>query len=269
MNKEWYYVENGMKNGPVSIDRLKGKISKETLVWCEGMTDWINASQINEFKSFFKVTPPPIPGVEIIQERKEKYLSRISDSILYAWIFVALSVLACILEYTGNDKGRIYGLVMFLSLTSLIRVFLGLRAYFLKILQNKSLGGNVGWLIMTIIPLYVFMALDSRHSINDRFSEEILFGIYLVLLLATILNIYHNVRMAQKLPKMNGVGILEFKKYAIYQLLTFPSLILLILIFGVDDSPVILETLLELIPVYFLIIGLQQVRDKYVPQVSL
>ncbi|BAX82431.1 DUF4339 domain-containing protein [Labilibaculum antarcticum] len=60
MNKQWYYVENGDKRGPFSINELKGKIEKDSLLWCEGMKDWEKAEQIAEFQSFFEVMPPPV-----------------------------------------------------------------------------------------------------------------------------------------------------------------------------------------------------------------
>lgn len=41
----WHYAENGQQIGPVTDEQLSrlfqtGKITPDTLVWCEGMTDW-------------------------------------------------------------------------------------------------------------------------------------------------------------------------------------------------------------------------------------
>jgi hypothetical protein len=46
----WYYVENGARIGPVEateIERLIGlkAITRDTLVWEDGMQDWMAASQ--------------------------------------------------------------------------------------------------------------------------------------------------------------------------------------------------------------------------------
>ena len=46
----WYYVEQGQQTGPVSEEQLAelvrtGKINAETLVWREGMVDWLPLSQ--------------------------------------------------------------------------------------------------------------------------------------------------------------------------------------------------------------------------------
>jgi uncharacterized RDD family membrane protein YckC len=47
----WYYVENGQQRGPVvdaDLDTLRreGKINSETLVWRDGMENWLPLSQV-------------------------------------------------------------------------------------------------------------------------------------------------------------------------------------------------------------------------------
>jgi len=48
----WHYVENGQSTGPVGDEQLAelgrtGKINADTLVWHEGMADWLPYGQIN------------------------------------------------------------------------------------------------------------------------------------------------------------------------------------------------------------------------------
>ncbi len=69
MNREWYYVENGGNQGPISEDALREKLqqkilSPQTLIWTSGMPDWQPA-----FKAFVSPAspanqppPPPLPG---------------------------------------------------------------------------------------------------------------------------------------------------------------------------------------------------------------
>lgn len=52
MSNRWFYIKNGKEEGPVSSDTLKnllryGIIDEETLVKCEGMTQWEKASFYN------------------------------------------------------------------------------------------------------------------------------------------------------------------------------------------------------------------------------
>jgi len=57
-----YYLHNGTENiGPFDLEELKSRsITKNTQVWCEGMKDWKNASEIEELKTILAVVPPPI-----------------------------------------------------------------------------------------------------------------------------------------------------------------------------------------------------------------
>ena len=62
-----YYVgKNGKKAGPFAKDAIiaymkKGAITKETLMWKEGMDEWNTAVSFTEFAALFKTTPPPLP----------------------------------------------------------------------------------------------------------------------------------------------------------------------------------------------------------------
>ncbi len=57
-----YYAHLGdNQEGPFSLDELKfKKISKETLVWYEGLEEWIPASKVEDLKGLFSSIPPPI-----------------------------------------------------------------------------------------------------------------------------------------------------------------------------------------------------------------
>lgn len=59
---QWYYAINGQRQGPViqtEFDRLvrEGVIRSDTLVWRQGMPDWVPYSQVAP------ATPPPTPGL--------------------------------------------------------------------------------------------------------------------------------------------------------------------------------------------------------------
>lgn len=68
-----YYLHNGSENiGPFDIEELKEKkITRETPVWCEGMTDWKNAIEIDDLKSVLASIPPPIKKENSIPEQKK------------------------------------------------------------------------------------------------------------------------------------------------------------------------------------------------------
>ncbi len=55
-----FYLHNGEEQqGPFDIEELKTKISKDTPIWHEGLSDWTTADNIDELSGFFKKTTPP------------------------------------------------------------------------------------------------------------------------------------------------------------------------------------------------------------------
>jgi hypothetical protein len=57
-NKLWYYAAGGESRGPVPFPALRsmverGEVTAATLVWSEGQTDWLPASQIGVLQAFF------------------------------------------------------------------------------------------------------------------------------------------------------------------------------------------------------------------------
>jgi uncharacterized protein (TIGR00266 family) len=63
---EWYYLENGQQQGPVSGAELKrlaqaGQLQPTDLVWKEGMANWSEASGVSGLFGPSAVAPPPAP----------------------------------------------------------------------------------------------------------------------------------------------------------------------------------------------------------------
>ena len=64
----FYVVEGDTHKGPFDISKLKsmkeeGSFDQDTLVWKEGMDNWLRAGEVEALSSLFSsVTPPPIPG---------------------------------------------------------------------------------------------------------------------------------------------------------------------------------------------------------------
>ena len=59
--KEYFYSDGVNKFGPFSLEELRGKnITKETLVWFQGLSEWLPAGSISELSHFFSPSPPPL-----------------------------------------------------------------------------------------------------------------------------------------------------------------------------------------------------------------
>lgn len=71
----YFYIEEGRQRGPVAIDQLPSLITPQTLVWREGLEEWIVADRIPEIRTLLSpaesvttdapqgVTPPAPPAI--------------------------------------------------------------------------------------------------------------------------------------------------------------------------------------------------------------
>ncbi|MBI5524483.1 MAG: DUF4339 domain-containing protein [Desulfarculus sp.] len=62
-NRSWYYVINNAQSGPVGAQEItaliqSGRITRDTLVWSEGMATWLPAGQTELAPQFAQVPPP-------------------------------------------------------------------------------------------------------------------------------------------------------------------------------------------------------------------
>jgi membrane protease subunit (stomatin/prohibitin family) len=64
--KTYHLAINGQTHGPYDMNGLRnqmqaGQLTRETLVWSEGMSGWTAAGQVAELSSLFGAMPPPPP----------------------------------------------------------------------------------------------------------------------------------------------------------------------------------------------------------------
>jgi membrane protease subunit (stomatin/prohibitin family) len=64
---QYYVAVDGKQTGPFAADALKqqiqtGAVTKDTLVWTEGMAEWTAAGKVDAVAKLFGMVPPPLPG---------------------------------------------------------------------------------------------------------------------------------------------------------------------------------------------------------------
>lgn len=63
--KKYFYSDGKQKHGPLSFEELLNEdISKQTLIWFDGLDDWTLAGELDEMKAILEVQPPPILKAE-------------------------------------------------------------------------------------------------------------------------------------------------------------------------------------------------------------
>ncbi len=116
---QYFYSDGQNQFGPFNINELKDKnISKDTLVWYEGLNDWTKASEISELKTLLKSTPPPLiktPPLVTLSSTKTKVetispeTEKKSGGKLISYIivgFVFLGLIAFGVFYKNNSTNN-------------------------------------------------------------------------------------------------------------------------------------------------------------------
>ena len=63
----YHLAKDGKPTGPYGMDELRsmvasGALTRDSLLWCEGMANWEAAGTLSAVSSLFGAAPPPIPG---------------------------------------------------------------------------------------------------------------------------------------------------------------------------------------------------------------
>jgi TPR repeat protein len=88
--KKYYYALGKKKFGPFSLDEILTKdLDKNTLVWCEGLPDWVRLSELPELNPTNNESLPPPIRVKEFDTRKKKF-----PKILYGIAILVLTLIA-------------------------------------------------------------------------------------------------------------------------------------------------------------------------------
>ena len=116
--KKFYYVNEGQSFGPVTKEELVGNLKKDTLVWFEGMDNWIIASEVPELSSLFQSVPPPIPmkEKELVSKvevtiKKEKFVTpehqvAFANEVKNVFIFVVIGAFVALVGYAYKSQNE-------------------------------------------------------------------------------------------------------------------------------------------------------------------
>lgn len=105
--KQYYYVIDEVQRGPVSFNELKKiKISKQTMVWYEGLSNWAEAGDLEELVDLWVSIPPPLrkePPVYIPPQNPTRSyaLNNLSKVVLGG--FLAVIVLVVFFSFSGRE----------------------------------------------------------------------------------------------------------------------------------------------------------------------
>ena len=115
--KQYYIEKNGQQSKPLTVEELQSKnISKQTLVWYEGLENWTSAENIPELEGLFKALPPPLmktlPPVikygisENIEEEKSTFLSNPVHKIIVGALAIVVFT-ALIYSFSNKQQAEV------------------------------------------------------------------------------------------------------------------------------------------------------------------
>jgi hypothetical protein len=172
-----YFIYDGKEqSGPFTFEELKkNRISKNILIWREGLEDWIEAENLSELNNIWDAKTPPIPKVvKKINSNHDSPFYFIKHHILqnrnfYFFYFIYIFLLFTISLFGEPHKGffpftsRVFATKEFL-VYSLFVLFLFLSTWKIKkhqLIKNNLIFFNIYsfWLLVNFLSL-----MFSRHT---------------------------------------------------------------------------------------------------------
>lgn len=161
--KKYFYSDGKEKFGPFSFEELKNeKITKDTLIWFEGLEDWKSAKDISEFEEIFKLIPPPIIPEKMDLKNTSSQLdyqggeANVTDNHSGAQNFKRRGMFSNPFSFSGRIRRLEYGIsfIIVAFLSSLINV----------LIEDSY---ELAWLFLAYIPLYWFFFAQGAKRCHD------------------------------------------------------------------------------------------------------
>ncbi|MDA8963430.1 DUF805 domain-containing protein [Pseudomonadales bacterium] len=155
--KDYFYQKNDEKVGPLSLDsilygensdQIKSDIQDDTLIWYEGLEDWIPAREDDDLQHLFIESPPPIPSNSLNQESHADQKSKVDvDSDADLNTLLKPRMFSNVFSFDGRIRRLEYGLSF-------------LAYYFIQtFIQTLIAFGSEGFAILGLLIVPVWWAL--------------------------------------------------------------------------------------------------------------
>lgn len=96
--KSFFYIDKqGVQQGPRTIKQLENEyvITRDTMVWCQGMTDWRKACEVEALGAICD-NRPPVLEVHVHNEPQTERMTKPTELCPHTWLIESiLSTLFC------------------------------------------------------------------------------------------------------------------------------------------------------------------------------
>ncbi|MTI29766.1 DUF805 domain-containing protein [Xanthovirga aplysinae] len=186
--KNYFYFNGKEKQGPFSFEELKDEeVKKDSLIWFEGLEDWIPASDLEEMKPILELKPPSISTIhnepEALNRVEETQTKKATDSQANLTGKTKKRMFSKPFSFEGRIRRTEYGIsfIVYMIIITFVNAIvesgefpiIGLTyiplLWFMWAQGAKRCHdiGKSGW--FQIIPFYIFWMLftTSAKGIND------------------------------------------------------------------------------------------------------
>lgn len=197
----WHYSLKGTENGPVDLMTLKtlltdGVINTETLVWKEGMENWVALSSVPELTTVLPPSLIPDPTGQHAGYSSKFLPKRSTINSLFCWYFIlyGISILLTFLNRFDPQLGGVFGgLGTLISYVSWVFFYIFMYKCWKTVPKNiarTTPGKAVGFCFIPLFNFYwIFVAIcglakDLNSALAQKGIQPIAsFGITLFLVL--------------------------------------------------------------------------------------
>jgi len=184
MARNWYYVEDGERRGPIEEAILKtmiesGQLGSEDFLWTKGLENWKRLAELPEISGGEQSQLSPIPAPEmILTEPKLEDVS--AQAAVFDWRVIGHEE-SIFFIMTGRDRNSVGTQYGPYSLSMLVKLFSEKRINARTYIWTKGLEN---WILLADIPIYSELfhegppqvtELDRRASIRRPFVAKMFF----------------------------------------------------------------------------------------------
>lgn len=188
--KHYYFSDNNQQLGPFTLDELKVKrLKKSTLVWTDGLQDWITADTLDELKDFVISEPPPLPSRKTIEpdntvkiklttsNTSSDYTKETEATVLGIVLLVLPIILKLLGVFTFESEESYNQGRAFIAIASLaIRIFVTVWVVGIANRQNRNSNGW-GWFAfflpsISLIVIGLLNKLPLKINLDNSLSTD-------------------------------------------------------------------------------------------------
>jgi uncharacterized membrane protein len=188
---DWYYAVNNEQKGPVNESELKAqfaanKLPADSLVWKEGMDNWMPGNQV----AAFVFREPPVPAKTLTSEPAVVAHTPGANNPESA-APVSLSSLvgpgeALEVDPEDAEKNKVFGILAYLGILCLVPLFVARQSPFARYHANQGLV-----LFLVEIALWIVLAIieEILYVVGLSFISVVLGIVWLVVIGLLIIGI--------------------------------------------------------------------------------